>query len=126
MGYQPFTVGQPVLVAATPAAGTPLVNGTPSILTWTAPNDGQVHEFELVATLAVASLETGGAVGLTFTFPGGGAAAPAVFTAGQAVGSFNGSVGAKRLVAPGTTVTLAQTSALTGGAATLFAQIWAN
>ena len=116
----------PVLVAETPAAGVALQNGTPVFLSWTAPNDGNLHEFELVASLQVTSGETGGAVGLSFTFPGGAAATPNVFAAGLGAGTVNSSVAGKRLVAPGTTVTLAQTSALTAGAAQLMAQLWAS
>ena len=50
------------LQIATPYIGFTLVNGTPDIITWTAPNDGQLHRFEIYARLIVSSDMTGGAI----------------------------------------------------------------
>ena len=105
-------------VAATPAAGSALTSGTPTFLTWTAPNDGNLHQVNLIYSLQVTSLETGGAITMSITAPGGGTLTPSVNAGGSAAGNFANNI--QRLVAPNTTVTVAQTSALTGGAATFF------
>ncbi len=106
-------------------AGFPLQNGTPTILTWTAPADGQYHRVWLIGGIHVTSAETGGQVTLTIPHPDGSSAAPVVFGAGQGTGSaggaFNGSI-----VGPGQTVTLAQSSALTAGAAVVWAELWGS
>jgi hypothetical protein len=113
------------LVATTGPSGFALQNGTPTILSWAVPNDGNIHTIELNAVLVVSSAETGGLVVLSFVFAGSVAAAtPTVFAGGSGVGSANSSVSGMRLVAPGTTVTLAQTSALTAGAAIAYAELW--
>ena len=48
------------LVATTGVNGFALQNGTPTILTWTPPNDGQVHRVLLIAQENVTVAETGG------------------------------------------------------------------
>ncbi len=111
------------LVAATPAAGFALQNGTPTILTWVVPNDGALHTLNIVMTLHVTSLETGGQITVTTTDPSGTAANPVAFAGGAAAGSTPQQY--QRLLQAGSTVTLAQTSALTAGAASIWAQIWA-
>lgn len=112
------------LVAATPNAGFALQNATPTILSWTAPNDGQKHHFLVYCTIVVAVTEVGGAVGLTSVL-GGQSGSPQI-NAGAAAGPalVNGNYRAG-ICDPGSTVSIAQTSALTGGTATLWAAIWA-
>jgi hypothetical protein len=116
-------------VADTGVAGFPLQNATPNILAWTAPNDGSPHTVVVVGLLNVTVLEVGGAVGAAYTDPAGAATA-ALFTAGQAAGRHYQGIGAGTpqmfVIAPGSTFTLEQTSALTGGAATLYAQLFAE
>jgi hypothetical protein len=121
-------LGGLVMVAGTGIAGFALQNGTPTILSWTAPNDGLLHRVTLFGLIHVTSLETGGQVSMQYFGPFGGATAHtstilaaglAADTGGQAANFFNVPVG------PGTTVTVAQTSALTAGAATLWAELWA-
>jgi hypothetical protein len=119
-GTQDQAAAQLGVVAKTPAAGTALVNGTPTILSWTAPNDGQLHYFSLALCLNRTLATTGGAVGLTFTVAGSAKAA-ALFngTAGAGV-DYSGDSPAFNLPLPcdpGTTVSIVQTSALTAGAA---------
>lgn len=109
-------------VASTLQAGFALQNATPTIVSWTAPNDGQLHQALVSATLVVSSAETGGQVFIRWT--SGGAAQ--VFTA------FNGGLGAGAVYAntvtadPGTTVHIDQNTALTAGAASVFATIAAQ
>lgn len=118
--------GSLAVQAATPVAGFALQNGTPGIISWTAPNDGKQHRFTVLASLNVASGETGGQVTVTYQPPSGG------FTPGQQV--FAGGLGAgtasgapvSGIVGPGTTVFVLQATALTAGAATVWAEIWGS
>lgn len=116
-----------VRVATTGAAGVALVNGTPTILTYTAPNDGNLHVIQVQAQLVVTTLEVGGQVQVT----SGGAAAQTIFAAAKAAGTYNAPDASQPqtndfILQPGQTVTLTQSSALTGGAATVFAEIWST
>lgn len=110
------------LQRATPAAGFALQNGTPVIFTWTPPNDGQAHAVLIGANLDVTVAETGGGVVLTCNLPDGSAGNPPVFSGGAGVGTF--SFSQFRMVQAGQPVTLQQSSALTLGAAVLFAALW--
>lgn len=106
-------------------AGTPLVNGTPTVLSWTAPADGQEHRAFVIATLHVTGAATGGALHVTGTTPDGtGAANPQMLPASEAVGVFQNIV--TLIVASGSVVALVQTTALTAGAALLWAEIWGS
>jgi hypothetical protein len=124
MGTNPSAFGAgSQKVADTGPAGFALQNGTPAIpVSWTAPNDGQVHRATIICGLHITSPETGGAVQANTTLPDGTAANPQLFAGGGAAGVF--AVSADRLVQAGSTVTLTQTSALSAGAALLWAQIW--
>jgi hypothetical protein len=112
-------------VAATANAGYTLINGTGSILTWTAPNDGNNHRVMVAGGIYVSTTEVGGTVVLNITLPNSVAVSPSVFAANQGAGYHaQGNYGV-HLVAPGSTVTLQQSAALTGGAAVVFAELWA-
>jgi hypothetical protein len=108
-------------LAATPAAGYALQNGTGPILTWTAPNDGNLHAAQINLVLIVTSAETGGQVTISFTV-GGQAKANTVAAAGGGIGVFPENP-YTFTCDPGTTVTLAQASALTAGAASIYAAL---
>jgi hypothetical protein len=117
------------LLATTGAAGFTLQNATPTILSWTAPNDGQLHRVTCFGMLHVTSAETGGQISIQYFGPFGGASAHTsqilaaglgTDTAGQAPSFFNVSVGG------GTTVSILQSTALTAGAAVLWAEIWGS
>jgi hypothetical protein len=114
-------------VAATPAAGAALVNGTPTILSWTAPNDGQLHSFMIGGLLDVTANETGGAIEVDWTNLGGGQAFT-LYAAGLAAGLYypSSSFTQPVVVQPGTTVTIKQASALTAGAAKLALILYAQ
>jgi hypothetical protein len=112
--------------ASTGAGGFALQNGTPTILTWTAPNDGQLHTGFVTGSLAVSTAETGGQINAYGPQAGTGVVIQgAGKTAGQwtfpnSAGSFTFSL------QPGQSVTIAQATALTAGAAILYAEIWAS
>lgn len=117
------------LLATTGAAGYALVNGTGNILTWTAPNDGALHRVFVFATKHVVTTETGGQVQTALTLPDGFAVSGVgIFTGGQGAGIQTPSTtGNSALFAEaGTTVTVKQTSALSAGASTLWAEIWGS
>lgn len=111
------------LVAATSAAGVPLINGTQTILSWDVPDDGQLHQFNVAGALQVTAAETGGTVIVSFTQPGGAAATPQIFAASLGAGTTGATE--NRLAAPGSTVSVTQSQPLTAGASVLYAQIMA-
>jgi hypothetical protein len=111
------------LLASTPVAGYTLVNGTGTIFSWTAPNDGALHRVTIAINQIVTSIETGGATGLTnLTSPNGAVHSPGLNAGGAGAGLTQ--LTSSFFVQAGTTVTFAQTSALTGGAAILWADLW--
>lgn len=115
-------------LAATPLAGFALQNGTPTIISWTAPNDGKLHRFLLSATQHVTSAQTGGGVNVTYTAPDGSAGTLFPFGAGNGVG-VSGPLAASQgpvEVEAGSTVTVVQGGALTAGAATVWAELWGS
>lgn len=119
--------GVPILEQqiATAVAGFALQNGTPNILTWNVPNDGLNHRFIVVCTIVVTVAETGGAINVAFTPPGAGINSAQLTAGGSGIGSVNANYRAG-IASPGTTVQVNQSSALTLGAASVFAEIWAS
>ena len=112
-------------VASTGVAGYTKVNGTGTILSWTAPNDGVTHLCQLVAQEVVTSGETGGAISYTC----GASASANIFTGGKSAGTFlapDSAVPTDLLVQPGQAVTVTQSNALTAGACKVFIDLWAN
>jgi hypothetical protein len=107
--------------AITPAGGFALQNGVPTIITWTTPNDGQPHRFQVSAAQNVTVAETAGAVQITYTDPAGNPATVALFPGASGAGAQYGS--ADRLAAPNTAISVAQSSALTAGAASVWADL---
>jgi hypothetical protein len=127
MGFTPFNISQLNLVATTGITGFALVNGTPTILSWTAPNDGNLHRIMFFASMDVSSNETGGAVDIVFTDPAGTIVVWSFFLANQNAGyNYGQATIIFPIVKPGTTVYITQGTALTAGAATLWAEIWAS
>jgi hypothetical protein len=97
-----------------------LTNGTPTILTYTTPNDGRPHQVLITGTMHVTSATTGGAVQGVYSAPDGLVTFTAALSAAtQAVGA-HPSGGTWATVAPNTTITISQSSAVTAGAA----KIW--
>jgi hypothetical protein len=113
------------LLATTGTAGFALQNATATILSWTAPNDGNLHRVIIYASMEVTSTETGGLIQVAFTPPGGTVGDFQLFASGQNTGArvpsaFNLIIGA------GTTIAIDQNSALTAGAAVMYAEIWGS
>ena len=99
-----------------------LINGTQTLCKWTAPNDGSYHAVMVFYIATVASDMTGGEVSLEYTQAG----APqtqiilnAGLTASPAFGGLLNTV----LIDPGSTIEVVQDTALTGGAATVWAAL---
>lgn len=128
MTIQPFAVAPVMgLLAATPDAGFALQNGTPVILSWTAPDDGQLHRVSAICSIVISAAETGGVVAWEFTAPDGTAAGYDVSTGGQGTGwDYSSAAAHPAVIKAGSTATLTQTSALTAGAAKIWAEIWGS
>lgn len=124
-GHVHPTTGVMVKVADTGTTGIALTNGTGVLsgMSWTAPSDGNLHLVSCAAFQYVTSAETGGACKLEATTTQGPTMLVVIFAGGAGTGI--GTVNTQILVEPGQSVSLQQTSALTVGASTLYAQIWA-
>lgn len=114
------------LVATLGLAGAAKQNGTPIFLSYTFPNDGQMHRFIVLASEQVTVAETGGGVGLNLTVPGGAVqnAGTALFAGAKTIGGYHASDGG--LVQAGSVLQVDQSAALTAGACTVWAEIWAD
>lgn len=111
--------------AATPAAGFALQNGTPTILSWAVPSDGQQHPVTVFASIGVTSPQTGGGVICNATAPDGTSNGFTIFGGGLGAGfRANTATVASLIVGAGSAVTLQQQSAQTGGAALVWAELW--
>jgi len=128
MAFLPSGLSQMSLLASTGLAGFAFQNATPSIISYTFPNDGVLHRFFLVPFVAVTSAQTGGALALLFTDPSNTSQNFGIFGGGSTTGTRgfgNGfSIWSALTVYPGSTVRLQQSSAQTAGAATLWAELW--
>jgi hypothetical protein len=126
-------IHSPRLVATTGVTGYTLVNATKTILSWTAPNDGNLHRVTLFATKSVTSGETGGAVtfgslsgaGNGHLTPDGDFGWATVYTGGNSTACYPLATPPELIVGPGNTIFLYQESALSAGASVLYAEIWA-
>lgn len=114
-----------VRVGTTGGSGFALQNATPTILSWTAPSDNQLHTVFFSYRVIVTSIETGGAVriidqatGNYFSIDGG--------SSGVSDSAFTKYLPVHYVLLPGKTITLTQYSALTSGAATVYAELWAS
>lgn len=108
-------------VATTGPGGFALTAGTPTILTWTAPNDGQLHSAYSTGYSVVSSNLTGGAVNLA-----SGTVSQNFLAGGAAAGTYGPATNQVIAVQPGGTVSLVQAVGVSGGAATVYANLWAN
>jgi hypothetical protein len=111
------------IVATTGLAGFALQNATPTILSWIVPNDGNMHRYAIFGGQFVTVAETGGAVSTTFTDPIPTTRTRQLFAGGSGLG-YTPIITTNFLIAPNQTVTIAQTSALTAGTATVWFEIW--
>jgi hypothetical protein len=109
--------------AATPAGGFALQNGTPTILTWTAPADGNDHPFTIFFRCIVSVQEVGGHVGFTFGSTGNGIN---LNSGGEGAGDHENESDSDYIAFSGETITVSQLTALTGGAAVVHCAIYAS
>jgi hypothetical protein len=122
------------LKIATPAAGTALINGTPDILTWQAPNDGLLHRFVIFARLIVSADLTGGQIYVQLanaSLPhAGNGSGTEIWGSGKGGGDYflnrDGVSDFKSILGPGETVKITQNTAVIAGAAVLYAEIWGS
>jgi hypothetical protein len=107
-----------LMLTSTAVAGFALVNGTPNIMTWTAPNDGNLHVVICILNLDVTSSLTGGLITAQYSLPNGSVNTPTQFASGQSSG-FHTSVGGY-IIEAGTTFVVSQATTVTAGAAVLW------
>jgi hypothetical protein len=118
-------VGTLAKQAATPAAGFALQNATPTVISWTAPNDGNIHRVLVFAAMSVTSPLTGGEIDATLTVPDGTTSQPQLFPGNQSGGAKNMSF-CVYIVKAGSTFSLVQSSAASAGAGVIWAEIWGS
>jgi hypothetical protein len=115
------------LRASLGSAGFPLGSTAPAtMLTFTTPDDGQIHAVQIFATMRITTAYTGAEISLTYVDPFGSTSiVPAWIPAGSSsgTGAYRGGVSAV-LANPNTAVTLIQETALTAGAGTFYGEIW--
>lgn len=119
-------------VASTGESGYALVNGTGTIISWTAPSDGNLHVFSIFARLIVATGLTGGAIyaGNGGTILTGGTVNSGAFlwAANQGAGDYfltKTTLAGNGVLGPGEQIYIKQSTAVSAGAGTVFAEIWA-
>lgn len=133
-GYNTIGPAAPSLQATTGASGYTLVNGTGDVITWTAPNDGNLHRFIVYIRLIVQTNLTGGQI-----FIQNANASLANAVNGSGTFAYNANTGAgdyillrsnvsdeKGILGPGETIKITQSTAVTVGAAVLYAEIWGS
>ena len=114
-------------VATTGDAGFALENGTPTIVEWTAPDDGKLHSAIITGSVNVTAAETGGQVIAELVIGGSASAGQQLNGGGETgTGFYPPSSPIVFTVRAGDTIRLVQSSALTAGAALVYAEIWAN
>lgn len=113
------------LQATTGVDGFALQDATPTILSWTAPDDGNLHRVLFVTSLYVSSASTGGQVNCYGGLPQGGNAYNEIAAATHAAGAEFGNA-CWLIVGPGQPAVIYQASALTAGDAILYAEIWGS
>lgn len=98
------------------------VNAVQQMATWTAPNDGNIHEVMCFVTLNVVSAITGGALTLTATMPNGALLNGANILTGGKTANTTGNLTCH--VQAGSTVTISW-GAVSVGSGFAYASIWA-
>lgn len=118
-------------LAGTPeAAGFPLQDATPTVVSWTAPDDGNAHRVLMFAMLSVSSDLTGGGVNCEFYAPDGTQFNDGVFGTDLSAGLYSPINDdwffEQFFVQAGSEVLIYQYSAVTGGAAIIWAELWGS
>lgn len=113
-----------IVTAETSSTGVALINGTQTILSATVPNDGKVHQLIATSKKVITTALTGGDVATSWTQPPGTASTLALPSTSVGTTYTSTTVLSKgSLLKPGTTVTFRQTTAMTAGAAKVYAKI---
>lgn len=112
-----FPASEVFTVATTGTSGVPLIDGTQTILSWTAPDDGKLHTVLVGFVWDISSSLTGGAVQANVP----GKASIVVFSGGEAAGWKVPTTNLIVVLNSGDALELNQTSAATAGAATVYA-----
>jgi hypothetical protein len=115
-------------VSSTGATGYTLINGTGTIVSWTAPNDGALHRVLIGGNVLVTSNETGGNISFSMTLPNGTTESGVIIPGASTTGLLKlSSVGnGVFFIEANTTFSITQSSALTGGAAVGWFELWAS
>lgn len=133
-GYVPVATGsgensswQPGLfvLATLTTAGYTYINGTGNIISYTFPNDGLTHRVLPSGELVVATTQTGGQIQMTYTSPDGVVRTAQLDAGGHVNGTFTLN-NTSYTVAPNSTVTIKQNTALQAGAAVLYPELWGS
>ena len=123
--YNPLFAGV-VLQATTPTTGVALINGTQDFLTWTAPNDGNLHRILVFGNKITTVNETGGTISAVLP-PSINTTVIGATTAGTwPFGVFGGAQFYGCLVPAATQFKISQTAALTAGASKFYGEIWGS
>ena len=119
---------QPALTqqAATVVGGYTMINGTGTIISWTTPNDSGLHVSFVFLYMNVSSATTGGNLNLLWTDPGGSAQNQVILSGTQGGGPHASTQPGYCIIPVGAnqTVSIQQSSAMTAGAAKVWAEIW--
>lgn len=122
----PLNTGPMSRVATTGPSGIALADSTSTLISWTAPDDGQMHRVQFYAIEVVSSVMTGGIVYINVTYPNGTAKGVEIFPAQTSAGQYLLGSDCNYLIEAGTTASVVQDTALTAGAATVYAEIWGS
>lgn len=120
------------LVASTGIDGYALQDAAAGVVSWLVPDDGVLHRAIVSTQLLVQADEVGGQIAIGVCDPGGvghtlevmPSDQPALSSINPTQSAFYNSTSGYLLVAPNSIVSCFQASALTGGSATLWAEIW--
>ena len=112
--------GTGIITAETSATGVTLINGTQTILAVTVPNDGKVHQVYAAAYKDVTATLTGGQTRINYTLANGTATYTTTLNTTVATHYTSRPT---LLVTPGSAVTVTQSTAMTAGAAKVYAKI---
>lgn len=100
-------------------AGVALINGTPNLLTYFVPNDGNPHAILIIGAAIVTSAETGGAVQVVLTDQTSGQTSTTTISAGTLAAGVQATTVVAATLSAGSKVVINQSSALSAGAATV-------
>jgi hypothetical protein len=113
------------LLGSTGLGGFTVQDATPNLFSFVIPNDGNMHRIMALGEMIVSSAQTGGLISVLLNDPSGTPRTRALFNGGYAAG-YQAIDGFLTTIAPGQTITVAQTSAQTAGAAVAWIEIWGS